>query len=272
MRLRRLTAALVAASLGGCAGMKSGQPSAHPQPGPPARTAEQPVKLRWLRDGTLATTELQSDATFPYWLTGTAGDAEILNVAFQASARTLVVQQFASSDPMHPTCRARDEGSRVWYSPKACVEADFSHLYRVDAGPEGLIAVHSSAEGASAVSVARYSVTAGQSPALATLQLQGASAIDVGFAPDASRIDFVSPCELSTRVATLCDPDAAARWKLYSLPATGGELTLRRDDLPPGTAFDSATQRFAWPRGSEVCIEDPREPKPRCSPLAQARK
>jgi hypothetical protein len=236
-----------------------------------ADATQPPPKLRWLSDGSLATSEPKLTEPVPRWIPSTSSDAELVNVRFQSTLRTVVVQQFSSADPTKTTCRARDGASTAWYAPAGgCLEPDFSYLGRIDAGPDGLIALHSSAEGHSAVTVARYSVTAGQSPALVTLTFEGAGAIDVGFAPDGSRVDFVSPCPLSPRGVSPCtEPEAAPHWKLYSMPAKGGPLTLRRDDLPPGTAFDSASERFAWMRGADVCIGDPKERKPRCSRFSQ---
>jgi hypothetical protein len=175
---------------------------------------------------------------FPRWIEGTAKDDEIVSMPFWSTPRTLVVQQFSTVDPMHPTCRARDAGTDTWYRPRGgCLQPDFSYLYRVDAGPAGLVALHSSAEGHAAVSVVRYSVNTGQSAPLVTFHLEGASTVEVAFAPDGSRIDFVTPCTLDALHETQClEPELAPRWKLYSVPATGGAPVLRRDDLPPATA------------------------------------
>lgn len=235
----------------------------------PANAAEPPPKLRWRPDGSLATSEPEPTEPVPRWIAAASGDAELVNVRFQSTPRTVVVQQYSSADPAKATCRARDDTSTAWYVPAGgCLDPDFSYLNHVDAGPGGLVALHSSAEGHSAVSVARYSVTAGQSPAIVTLLFEGGSAVDVGFAPDGSRVDFVSPCALGSPGVSRCtNPEAAPRWRLYSMPAKGGPLILRRDDLPPGSAFDSTSERFAWPRGTNVCIGDPKEPRPRCTKL-----
>ena len=122
------------------------------------------------------------------------------------------------------------------------------------------------------MSVVRYDPVKGQAPVgVPAITLEGASLVNVRFAPDGSAVDLISPCELRPtaggRTPPCHDPDAQPTWRLYSHPIGPGSLTLRRADLPPGAVLHPHDEIFAWPRGASVCVGDPRKPPPACFQL-----
>lgn len=199
--------------------------------------------------------------SIPRWLPREKkAQSDVVNVAFWISTRTLFVQQFYADGHAEPTCRLRDAATGGWMLVRGgCLRPDFSYLAGVDVGPERLLAIHSSAEGRHALSIARYDVQRGQSDVWpAPLILEGASTVRVRFAPDGSRVDLISPCPLSGAPIPPCEnPESEPHWKLYSVPISGGAARLVRNDLPPGIAVDPTRDRFAWPKDGAVCVGDP---------------
>lgn len=193
---------------------------------------------------------------------------EVANAVFWLSPNTLFVQQFPLNDQAKPTCRWRQWPAGNWRRPPGgCLEPEFRYLSRVDAGPNALLALHSSAEGLFALSIVRYGLTTGQDDTpLPALVLEGSSAVRVSFAADGSRIDLVSPCVLDGNPPPPCEnPEGQAFWRLYSRTTNGGPLRLRATDLPPGATADPKQARFAWPKDGEVCLGNPRESPAKCA-------
>lgn len=201
---------------------------------------------------------------------GSRAALDLVNVGFWLTAGVVFVQQFDRRGELTPECRLYDADARRWRRPAGgCLSPDFGYLARVDVGPGSLLALHSSAEGHYALSIVRYGTETGQADTGApSITLEGASAVRVRFAPDASHVDLISPCRLEgTRPPPCGDFDSEPAWKLYSLPAATGSLRLRRTDLPPGSVLDPTAERFAWPKDRAVCVGEPREPAPKCFPL-----
>lgn len=212
----------------------------------------------------------------PRWLPDDAGPAsadEIANVAFWIAPGTIYVQQFYADGHGTPECRVREVrgADAQWRRPPGgCVEGGLGHLAHVDRGPAGLLALHSSSEGYSDLILVRYAEDSGSAQtSIASLVIEGASSMQVRFAQDGSRIDVISPCTLAaTSSASFCDGTSGQlAWKLYSVPASGGELQLQRADLPPGTVADPQRDRFAWVRDGALCLGDPGAADSRCVKL-----
>jgi hypothetical protein len=227
-----------------------------------------------MRDGWLWTGPVDAPFTrrerVPRWLPvgASAADERLGHVGFWVTPELVFVEQFDRTGAIPPACRLLDIGARAWRrSAGGCLSADFSYLAEVTVGPRGLLALHSSGEGAYAVSIVHYDVRRGQSDtAVSSIVLEGASAVHVRFAPDGGSVQFISPCALEGKPPPACeDPQNQEQWRLYSVPTSGGALRLVRADLPAGAAFDPAHDRFAWPKGDAVCWGEPREASPKCA-------
>ena len=208
----------------------------------------------------------------PRWLAPDAvpgaSDTRV-NVAFWLAPEVLFVQQFFADGHAEPECRLYELATGAWRRPEGgCLSPDFSYLARVDAGPNGLFALHSSAEGHFGFSVVHYDATRGQAPARVAFVLEGASSVHARFDSNGSRIELISPCALHGKPVPACDaPDRQRTWKLYAAPMTSGELRLERDDLPPGAVVDATSRRFAWADSRGLCVGDPRDQRARCVTL-----
>jgi len=221
-------------------------------------------------------------ADLPIWLDSKGKPPpppeEVVNVGVWLSPKTVLVQQFDRGGTTGAVCRvcelpASAERACRWRRPPGgCLDADFFHLTRADAGPGGLLALHSEGEGFYALGIVLYDPDTGQADTgTPALRLEGASTVSVRFAADGARVELISPCELrdaENRRPPPCDaPFARPTWRLYSRPVGPGPIEQRRSDLPPGTVLHPDGQRFAWPADSAVCIGDPRAPAPDCVPL-----
>jgi hypothetical protein len=201
-----------------------------------------------------------------------------VNVGLWLSPQAILVQQLDREGTAAATCRVCElpaAGARAcrWRRPPGgCLDPDFLHLTRADAGPTGLLALHSEGEGFYALSIVRYDPATGQADTgTPPLRLEGASTVAVHFVPDGARVQLISPCELrdgENRRPPPCDaPDTRPTWRLYTRPVGPGILELVRSDLPPGTTLHPDGRRFAWPRDGAVCVGDPRDAAPDCLPL-----
>ncbi len=203
--------------------------------------------------------------TIPLWMK--SEEETIGNVVFWLSERLVFVQQRDILVPSKPQCRLFDVETGQWRrSPVKCLSGDYSQIGKVEVGPGHLLAVYSGAEGMGAVELCAYDLEKGQTRLpLPSVSLTRAL-VSVRFAPDGSRVDLVSPCAplVGDEVHESAECSAAPRWRLFSIPTRGGPMRLRRADLPPGAVLDPKHERFAWPRGDEICVGDPAEPRPRC--------
>jgi hypothetical protein len=233
-------------------------------------------------------TQALAGLAIPVWLDRRATAArtdDVINTSFWLSAQSVFVQQFDRRAEVTPACRicTLDRGSarsgdpavcRWRRPPGGCLDPELSYLTRVDRGPRNLLALHAEAEGHFALSIVRYDPSKGQtSVGIPAISLEGASLINVRFAPDGSAVDLISPCELRPAAggrAPACDDvEAQPRWRLYSRPVGPGALSLRRADLPPGAVMHPKEEIFAWPRGASVCVGDPGSRSPACFPLPE---
>jgi hypothetical protein len=209
----------------------------------------------------------------PRWLPQEQEPAEIVNTAFWVAPGRVLVRQFFKDGHGEAQCRVRYTANRVygdWRRPDGgCLGGELGNLAQVDPGPNGLFALHSSAQGQFSLSIVRYSLDTGVSEVRTALAaIGGVSRVQVQFAPDGSRAELTSPCQLTVGNREMCqDPFKQPRWNLYSLPIPGETIELLRADLPPGTAVDPVRNRFAWVKEGAVCVGEPRDPEARCEPL-----
>lgn len=208
----------------------------------------------------------------PRWLAPNdrPGSSDTLaNVAFWLTPKALFVQQFYVDGHAEPECRLHELATATWRRPDGgCLSPDFSYLARVDGGPNGLLALHSSAEGRFGFSLVRYDSARGQVPVDLTFVLEGASQVSARFDASGSRIGVISPCTLQGEPVPACDaPDRQPKWKLYGASTASGRLQLERDDLPPGSVADPTHRRYAWCKQHELCVGDPRDERVRCATL-----
>ena len=194
--------------------------------------------------------------------------------AFWVSERVLFVEEFdrtayyEESSPRDPTCRILDTVSGKWsLSPHPCISGDYVLIWGIECLAPEWVGVYSAAEGLAAVRLAPYDSRAGARES--TIQPIGfpGGPLSIRAAPDGSGFDIVSVCRALTSESPFEKECDSTLWALYFQPIGGGPLQSRRSDLPPGSVMDPKHERFAWPRGSEVCVGDPRDSKPRCFPL-----
>ena len=227
---------------------------------------------------------LEPFRTIPRWLPADADATEVSNsevsnsevsnsevsniAAWLDPDRLLIVQSYLQR-PDEPVCRLLDLGTGEFHAPPGgCPRAGFSHLGSIEPGAPGVLMLHSSAEGASSEEIVRYTPEGGQEePALASVTLQGWSAVSGWVAPDGERLGFISPCDLRGPSAPPCEEPERLPTKLYQVNPADGALRLLRDDLPPGSVRDPQRERFAWVADGALCIGDPGRREPRCAPL-----
>ncbi|HYP14397.1 MAG TPA: hypothetical protein VEQ63_10780 [Bryobacteraceae bacterium] len=211
---------------------------------------------------------IQTWTDIPQWIASSA-DA-LVNVAFWLTQSTAYVHQFDRRANKNSTCRTYDSRSGKWLrAPGGCLVPEFSFLAQVDRGPARLVALHSSAAGAFALQIVRYSAVKGQSPTrVKSIVIDGASSVHVRFAPDGSQVDLLTPCRLETGSTVDCSADfESAKWRQYSVAVATGVLRLRRANLPADAALHPRADTFAWFADNSICVGDPNESKPRCFPL-----
>lgn len=213
-----------------------------------------------------------------------SNEGQSCHLAAWLSERTIFFQTIDLGDRSRsrprPRCRLYDTDTGRWHSPAACISAGMLCLTSADLGPGQWLAVHSDMEGIASVDLVRYDPRSGRGGnAVQSIRLDASKAW-IRFAPGGSRVDLVSPCRACDgsqgaactspeQPALACfDPPDPERWNLYALSLTGkGRLELLRSDLPPGAALDPRHDRFAWVRGSSLCVGDPRDHAPRCFAL-----
>jgi hypothetical protein len=194
---------------------------------------------------------------------GKGGDVE---VGFRLSPAATFVQRFTPGGRKSASCRVRTGTGAAARPRGGCLSPEFSYLAHVYAGPAGLLALLSSAEGHSALQIVRYDPTSGQSDTRAqTLTIEGSGAVRASFAADGNGVMLISPCALEGPRPPCAEPDQAVHWRQYHLPLDGGPVRLVRADLPPGSDFHQARNEYAWVAGGTACVGQPQ--KPRCWPL-----
>lgn len=201
----------------------------------------------------------------PMWADVSAAGTQFDLVAFWLSEHEVFFQDALTFSS--PVCRVYDLETRRWRKgPKGCLQGSYSQLGTIQAGPSGLLAVYSGAEGMGSVEIERFDLNSGQRRTSVPALMLNVSPVTVRFAPNGSYVDVITACRIAPIGAEGIDLpcDEAAPWMLFSASLRDGHFELRRSDLPPGTVMDPTQDRFAWPRGREVCIGDPRELNPRC--------
>ncbi len=208
----------------------------------------------------------------PTWVAlSSSDDSSVHHFAFWLSEREAFVQQELHPLVGEPACGVYDVRSGEWRrEARECLRGSYSQIGAVQKGPDSLLAIYSGAEGMGMLEIVRYDAAHGQQKTgIPSVELSATPAT-VRFEPMASRVDVVTPCQVGSLGGAAAEEnrcDESKPWGLFSAPTSGGSFKLQRSDLPPGTVMDPKHDRFAWPRGNEVCIGDPREPKPRCYAL-----
>lgn len=210
--------------------------------------------------------ELEPFRPIPRWLSAAA---EVSNVVAWLDRDRLLIVQSSADGQSEPTCRTLDLGTGVFHTPAGgCPRSAFSQLGRIEPRAPGVWAVHSSAEGASAEQIIRYTPEGGQEdPPLASVTLPGWSAVNAWGAPDGTRMGFLSPCDLSGASAVVCEDPDTSPTRVYEVNPSDGTLRVVRDDLPPGSVRDPQHDRFAWVANDTLCVGDPGGADVRCAPL-----
>ena len=117
----------------------------------------------------------------------------------------------------------------------------------------------------SAEQIVRYTPERGQE--IASVTLQGWSAVNAWVASDAARLGVTSPCDLSGASAAVCEDPETLPTKVYEWNPATGTLRVLRDDLPPGSVRDPRRDRFAWIANGSLCLGNPGGSDTRCTPL-----
>ena len=157
-------------------------------------------------------------------------------------------------------CRTFDTASRKWSKlPGYCLSTKGTNLAGFVPGPDGLLAVFSSSEGAGEIDIFRWSSETG----LTALSFPDAptyrSIATVHFLTASERVLVSSPCTLlHGEGEPSCAEDfmESEGWNLYSWRPSNPEIfTLIRNDLPRGAVIDPADEtRVAWPVPDGFCV------------------
>ena len=175
-------------------------------------------------------------------------------VLFWASERQLVLYQFERVADAEPLCGLFDTGSRRWSLLSHCPWGDFLEITRIDPGAGGWISVYSSAEGASALLLARYEPEQGQYDTRAPRFLFSQGRIQAQVSLDGTRIDFATSCVLSEERADCEQQEEGDRWRLYSWRSVDEKLALAHEGLPPGFVPAPGGGQVAWLTPDQVCV------------------
>lgn len=215
--------------------------------GPVAGPLEEPVVTPvW---GTLPVMEVEEVDKRP----------ELRHVLFWLDEGHILVQQEDPLAQIDHECRLWDIASKSWSPAPGCVFGDFHHVWRIDRGMHGEIAVYSAGEGHPGLSLARYDREHGQQ-ALAgapELNLYPFGPVEAQFKADGSGVLFATPCQLERKEPHPCDDSLVERtggWKIYSWTAGTG-LKLERSGLAEGTIPSPTGDRLAWGKPGQVCVE-----------------
>jgi hypothetical protein len=213
--------------------------------------------------------EIEPFRPIPHWLPTDPDAGEPSNVvAWLDEGHLLIVQSYVGMES-EPVCRTLDLGTGDFHVPPGgCPRPAFSNLGSIEPSAPGIWMMHSSAEGASAEEIVRYAPERGQEdPPLASVTLQGSSAVSAWVDAGGARLGFTSPCELSSPSAPPCTEPEAMPTKVYEWSPENGTLHLLRDDLPAGSVRDPQHDRFAWMENDALCIGNPGGADARCAPM-----
>lgn len=151
-------------------------------------------------------------------------------------------------------CRLFHTSAQRWETIAHCPSGDFSQITAIEPGPQGLIAILSSAEGVAGTLIARFDPRRGQTdldPFPSVLFPTGP--VTVAFSSTGQHVHVITPCRLSAKrpCSTMRD---AGPWYLYTSDLSSKRLILRHRNIPPHSVISPQGNRIAWAEQQGVCV------------------
>ena len=204
--------------------------------------------------------------TIPNWL-NTKNPAEdgIKNTPFFLNSNTIAVQQVQYNAEHKPVCGLYDISKQAWLPVKkrACIEADFSNISKVEYLSGQHYLAYSSAEGTASINLVSLSLgsngTITQTD-VAQLMTGTASPQQIKLIDNQSAY-YISSCSIVSGTFPRCedrhDPEKDS-WQIYKWDFNSKKLLSTETKLPIGSVFSPTTMDYAWINDishKELCIK-----------------
>lgn len=177
-------------------------------------------------------------------------------VLFWASEHQLLLYQFDKKSDAEPLCSLFDTRVRTWHPGAPCPWGDFTHITDITPGPDGWIAISSSAEGTATLRLAQYDLEQGQRDVRAPqYSLYPMGLIRAYFSLDGTRITLSTNCRFHEEQHP-CEEQEDERWQLYSWLLKEEKLVLVSEGLPHPIVPTPGGERWAWLLSDRVCLSD----------------